>query len=172
MEFKHQKDLGPDAIQKWCEELDKKPRPALTNEEARVLITCTMNEKEIANDPKVDELYDGWNAVGLLYKRIRHCHTYTIEKAALIFLSYGIDSPGNSTQYANFLQYKCWQLGIKHIDMNTLYRRILPGGFFSKETLNEMWDKQKYVSDGENPSLLNMLDNGHFMESIRDIKVK
>lgn len=84
MEFKHQKDLGPDAIQKWCEELDKKPRPALTNEEARVLITCTMNEKEIANDPKVDELYDGWNAVGLLYKRIRHCHTYTIEKATFI----------------------------------------------------------------------------------------
>lgn len=26
MEFKHQKDLGPDAIQKWCEELDGKSK--------------------------------------------------------------------------------------------------------------------------------------------------
>jgi hypothetical protein len=172
MEYKNEKDLGPDSIQKWCEEMDKKPRSALTQEQAHIIVLSTINEESIAKDPKVEELYDEWNAIGLLYKRIKYCHTYTIEKAALIFLSCGIDSPGNSTQYANFLQYKCWQLGIKHIDMKALIGRILPGGFFTKETLDEMWEKQKYISDEKFPSLRNMLDNARFMESIRDIKVK
>lgn len=44
MEFKHQKDLGPDAIQKWCEELDRKPKRELTLEEGRTLFMCMIHE--------------------------------------------------------------------------------------------------------------------------------
>lgn len=65
MEFKHQKDLGPDAIQKWCEELDRKPKRELTLEESKTMIICTMNEEEIRNDKDFGSLLGKWNGVSI-----------------------------------------------------------------------------------------------------------
>lgn len=171
MEFKHQKDLGPDAIQKWCEELDRKQKRILTREESKTMIICTMNEEKIRNDKDFGSLLGKWNGVSILHDRIKKCHTYTIENAVLLFLGSVIHRPGIAVEYTNFIQYKCWQYHIKHVDMKAFSRRIFPAGLFTEETLHEMWDKQKYIS-GTERGLLNMLDYAYFMESIRDIKEK
>lgn len=169
MEFKHQKDLGPDAIQKWCEELDREPKRILTREESKTMIICTMNEEEIRNDKDFGSLLGKWNGVSILHERIKNCHTYTIENAVLLFLGSVIDRPGIAVEYTNFIQYKCWQYHIKHVDMKSFSRHIFPAGLFTEESLHEMWDKQKYISDTER-GLLNMLDNAYFMQSIRNIE--
>lgn len=171
MEFKHQKDLGPDVIQKWCEELDRKPKRILTCEESKTMIICTMNEEEIRNDKDFGSLLGKWNGVSILHERIKNCHTYTIENAVLLFLGSVIDRPGIAVEYTNFIQYKCWQYHIKHVDMKSFSRHIFPAGLFTEDTLHEMWDKQKYISETER-GLLNMLDNSYFMQSIREIKEK
>lgn len=172
MEFKHQKELGPDSIQKWCEELDRKPKRELSIEEGRTLMICGMNESHYRTDEDFKSLLGKWNAVAILHDRIKKCHTYTIENAVLLYLGSIIDRPGIAVQYANFMQYKCWQNGIKHVDITAFCRQILPAGLFSEETLHEMWDKQKYIPEDRTCGLMNMLDNIAFMESIREIKTK
>lgn len=107
-----------------------------------------------------------WNGVAILHDRIKENHTYTIENAVLLFLGSVIDRPGIAVQYANFMQYKCWQYHIKHVDMKSFTRRILPAGLLTEDALYEMWNKQKYISEKER-GLLNMLDNAYFMQSIR-----
>lgn len=169
MEFKHQKDLGPDSIQKWCEELDRKPKRELTPEEGNTMIICSINEEAIRKDKDFDSLLGKWNGVSILHSRIKSCHTYTIENAVLLLLGSSIDRPGIAVQYTNFIQYKCWQYHIKHVDMKAFSRQILPAGLFTEAALNEMWDKQKFISN-EDRGLLNMLDYPCFMESIREIK--
>lgn len=171
MEFKHQKDLGPDAIQKWCEELDRKPKRELTPEEGKTLFMCMINEPHYRTDKNFESLLGKCNGVAILHDRIKENHTYTIENAVLLFLGSVIDRPGIAVQYANFMQYKCWQYHIKHVDMKSFARRILPAGLLTEDALYEMWDKQKYISEKER-GLLNMLDNAYFMQSIREIKEK
>ena len=105
MEFKHQKDLGPDAIQKWCEELDRKPKRELTPEEGKTLFMCMINEPHYRTDKNFESLLGKWNGVAILYDRIKENHTYTIENAVLLFLGSVIDRPGIAVQYANFMQY-------------------------------------------------------------------
>lgn len=132
MEFKHQKDLGPDAIQKWCEELDRKPKRELTPEEGKTLFMCMINEPHYRTDKNFESLLGKWNGVAILHDRIKENHTYTIENAVLLFLGSVIDRPGIAVQYANFMQYKCWQYHIKHVDMKSFTRRILPQDFSPK----------------------------------------
>ena len=172
MNYLKEKDLGPDSIQKWCEEMDKLEREQLTFEEAKYHIICTMNQDKINKDPEFNKLLGQWNAVSILHNRIKGCHTYTIDNASLLFLSQLIDRPGIAVQYTNFIQYKCWQHGIKHVTMDVLSKKIIPWGKFKMDDLLLTWDKQKYATDEKYPKLANMLDNGRFMESIRNIVTK
>ena len=113
----------------------------------------------------------GWNAAAILNERVKSSHTYTLELSVLVFFGAILDRPGIVVQYANYMQYKCWQHGIKHVDMESFSRYIFPMGFFSEDTLHEMWEKQKIIpKDGG--ALANMLDHPEFMESIREIKEK
>lgn len=79
-----------------------------------------------------------------------------------------VDRPAIAVMYANYLQYKCFQYGVKEININALKYILLCKGVFSEEVLHEMWDKQKFISNEKH--LLNMLDFPQYMESIRDIK--
>ena len=110
-----------------------------------------------------------WNGVAILHDRIKGCHTYTIENAVLLFLGSVIDRPGIAVQYANFMRYKCWQNHIKHVDMKNFSRHIFHAGLFTENTLCEMWDKQKFISENDR-GLVNMLDYPYFMQSIKEIK--
>lgn len=169
--FRKETELGPDSIQKWCEELDSKEKCEMPQDDAVILLKIQTNEKNINNDPNFKDLLTGWNATAIIHNRIKQFHTFTANNAVLMFLGCMIESPGIAVEYCNYMQYKCWQRGIKHIDMETFSRYIFPMGFFSEETLREMWDKQKIIpKDGG--SLANMLDHPEFMESIREIKEK
>ena len=169
MEYKKEKELGPDSIQKWCEKMDKLERENFSDNETELFFMCTLGENKINNDPNFKKHFDGWNAISLLNDRIKDFHTYTIDNAAIMFLGSLIDRPGIAVQYANFIQYKCWLFRIKHVTMNELSKKIMPWGKFKMEDLQLMWEKQKYVTDEKYPKLANMLDNGRFMESIRNI---
>lgn len=169
MNYRKEIELGPDAIQKWCEELDRKPKKEMSMEESDVFIRCTAYESNISHDPECQKLLKGWNAAAILNDRVKSFHTYTVELSVLVFLGAILDRPGIVVEYANYMQYKCWQHGIKHINMSVFSKHICPMGFFDEETLHEMWEKQKIVSkDGK--GLGNMLDHPEFMESIREIK--
>lgn len=169
MIFKKETELGPDSIQKWCEELDSKDKREMSQEDTEIFFEIMIKEKEINNSSKFNDLLESLTLVGLMRRRIKHYHTFTANNAVLMFMACMIDRLGIVTEYCNYMQYKCWQHGIKHIDMTAFSRFIFPKGFFSEETLHEMWDKQKIIpKDGG--ALANMLDHPEFMESIKDIK--
>lgn len=173
MEYKNEKELGPDSIQKWCEEMDKLEREQLTQKEAETHIMCTINQDKINKDPAFNSVLLGrWNAVSILHNRIQTYHTYTIDNAALLFLGSLIDRPGIAVQYTNFIQYKCWQRGIKRVTMDSISKVIMPWGKFKMEDLQIMWEKQKYIASDKKHGMLNMLDKMGCMFSIRDIVSK
>ena len=171
MNYRKETELGPDAIQKWCEELDRKPKMEMSKEEEDIFLRCKAYESNIRHFPECQKMLKGWNAAAILNERVKSSHTYTLELSVLVFFGAILDRPGIVVQYANYMQYKCWQHGIKNVDMESFSRYICPMGFFSEETLHEMWEKQKIIpKDGG--GLANMLDHPEFMESIREIKEK
>lgn len=165
MKYRKEIELGPDAIQKWCEELYRKKKCEMSEEDTELFIKIKLREGKINNDA----YYEKMLAMTVMYRRIKQFHTFTASNAVLMFMGCMIDRPGIAVEYCNYMQYKCWQHGIKHIDMEAFGKHIFPMGFFDEETLHEMWEKQKIVSkDGK--GLGNMLDHPEFMESIREIK--
>lgn len=165
--FRKETELGPDSIQKWCEELDSKEKCEMSKEDTEIFFKIKLREDKINNDQYCKAML----AMSITHNRIKQFHTFTANNAVLMFLDCMIESPGIAVEYCNYMQYKCWQRGIKHIDMETFSRYIFPMGFFSEETLREMWDKQKIIPKNGG-SLANMLDHPESMESIREIKEK
>lgn len=169
MKFRKETELGPNSIKEWCQELDIKKKEELSQEDELFLRRFIPEEKEIENDPGIKKLLGGWNTAAIMYNRLKKFHTYTVSNAVLVFMGCIMNSPGITVEYCNYMQYKCWLYGIKHINMDILKKRIFPMGFFSEDTLREMWDKQKIIpKDGG--SLANMLDYPEFMVSICEIK--
>lgn len=172
MEFKHQKDLGPDDIQKWCEELDRKPKIEINDTQRRLISIFKMNHEIVGNFLNAHkELSSQFDYTSFLINLIEKNFTFKIDYPSALIMSTLVDRPAIAVMYANYLQYKCFQYGVKEININALKYILLCKGVFSEEVLHEMWNKQKYISEKER-GLLNMLDNAYFMESIRDIKVK
>lgn len=172
MKFRKETELGPDSIQKWCEELDSKKASKEYNyiQEFKRISTCEDDIEKIYNSGD-KECFNRWFGAPLFYKRIKEYHSFTTTKAVMMFLGAFISRPGIVVEYCNYIQYRCWLCGIKHIDMSLFNLFICPNGFFSEETLHEMWEKQKIIpKDGG--GLANMLDHPEFMESIREIKEK
>ena len=166
--FKSYKELSETSIEEWAKELDACEKQDLTYEEARSFITLGTSEKEIEEDKDKDfeALLNGWNGTALLHRRL-NLHTYTMSKAAKVFCGMLINSPGEMVMMANYFQYKCHLHHIKHIDMRALSEKIRPMGWFRRDTLQQFWDKQKYVA--EDNRLLNMLDNPEYGKSIREL---
>lgn len=131
--FRKETELGPDSIQKWCEELDSKEKCEMPQDDAVILLKILINEKNINNDPNFKNLLTGWNATAIIHNRIKQFHTFTANNAVLMFLGCMIESPGIAVEYCNYMQYKCWQRGIKHIDMETFSRYISLWDFSAKK---------------------------------------
>lgn len=167
MKYKSYKELNSSSIEEWARELDECPKRELTSDESDVFMRMGLLEKEIENDKDFDNLLKGWNGVALFYKRLL-IHTYTMTKAAKVCCCMMIDSPGEMVMMANYIQYRCHLHKIKHVDMRALSEKIMPMGWFDKETLSTFWDKQKYES--ESGHLLNMLDNPEFGLSIMKLQ--
>lgn len=173
MNYRKETELGPDAIQKWCEELDRKK----TSNEYYGYDIHFLRHSKCEND--IEKIYNSgdkegfnrWYGAPIFYERIKKYHSFTATKAVMMFLGLFFERPGMVVEYCNYMQYKCWKHGIKHIDMLSFSVFICPEGFFSEETLHEMWEKQKIISK-DGGGLANMLDYPEFMESIREIKEK
>lgn len=172
MKYRHISELGPDSIQKWCEEMEQKPQGEILDEDSLVFIMCSRNEEKMKKDKTLISLINNSDTMlSLMNKRIKEVHTYTVENSVLMFFAYMIDRPGIAVEYMNYMQYKCWKHGIRHVNMELLSEYILPMCMFSKDTLHEMWEKQKFISSNQR-GLLNMLDFPCYMESIKTIEEK
>lgn len=166
--FKSHKELSETSIEEWAKELDACEKRILEPEEYHVFMVMRQNEKAVEDDKdkRFESLLNGWNGTNLIHRRLL-LHSYTMTKAAKLFCGMLINSPGEMVMMANYFQYKCHLHHIKHIDMRALSEKIMPMGWFSRDTLQQFWDKQKYVS--EDGRLLNMLDNPEYGKSIREI---
>ena len=166
--FKSYKELGETSIEEWAKELDSCEKQELTFEESEAFIGMGVSEEKIEEDKDkgFEALLNGWNGTALLHRRL-FLHTYTMTKAAKASCGILINSPGEMVMMANYFQYRCFLHHIRHIDMHTLLEKILPMGWFSRDTLQQFWDKQKYVS--EDGYLLNMLDDPNYGKSILGI---
>lgn len=164
-EYKSYKELGGDSIAKWAAQLDVAERREMTKEEAGVFFGMKRHEAEVERDAggSFAGLLSGWNGVNLIYKRLQ-LHSFTMSKAAMVYCGFVVESPGEAVMMLNYFQYRCFINKIKHVDMNALGTRIMPMGWFSKDVLQEFWERQKYVT--EDNRLANMLDNPKFGSSI------
>lgn len=158
-------ELSGSSVEAWAKELDQRKKQMLSNSDAAFLLQLTLNEQKIEedNDGAFDKMLNGWNGVAILHRRLQ-VHTFTMSKAALMFCGLTVKSPGEAVMMANYIQYRCHEQGIQHVDMRALNSRIMPDGWFGQETLSEFWEKQKYVS--EDGHLINMLDTRHYATSI------
>lgn len=163
--FKSYKDLSETSIEEWAKELDACEKRMLEPQGAHAFIVMFQNEKEIEDDKdkRFESLLNGWNGTNLIHRRLL-LHSYTMTKAAKLFCGMLINSPGEMVMMVNYFQYKCHLHQINHIDMRTLSEKIIPMGWFSHNTLQQFWDKQKFISKRDN--LLNMLDNPEFGKSL------
>lgn len=168
-----------DAIRVWAQKTDelwKGPniRP-LNQEEAHCWTKALYMERlhpEFNSDSEVlAELEKpAWQGDCILWRRIKACHTYTIDPTAVIALGYMIDRPGTSTMIANFLQYKCYMYGINHVSLAFLCERVFPNGWPTQEALNKAWVDQKgFDHTGDIPVEINLLDNTKYYETIKDL---
>ncbi len=165
-----EEDLGPDSIQKWCEELDGKSRCELNENQRYIARICRMN-KELVKKRWEAELHFNPNHCGkTIMSVIKERHTYTIDYACALFLSRLIYVPLAINVYTTFIQYKCWQHGIKELDFKKLMFFVFPDGVFYENTLNEMYQKQRYIPEGKPNHRRDMLDNPKFMQSIIELK--
>ena len=165
--YRNHDQLGHDAIEQWAKELEGAPKRDLTREESLAFITMGEAEKEEDSSgfrQMFDSLLGEWNGVALLHRRLS-LHDYTMSKAAQITCGLMINTPGEMTMMANYIQYQCYKHRINHVDMKSLSKFIMPLGWFSQRVLSEFWDKQKYISPDRH--LLNMLDNPEYGLSIR-----
>lgn len=165
MNYKTYKELNESSIEQWAAELDEKPKRRLFDEEMGSLISLTLHEKvfEDDKDGKFAELCKGWNGVAIINKRLQ-LHTFSMSKAAQIFMGLLINQPGKAVMALNYFQYKCAKMNLWRIDMTLLCGRIIPDGWFPDDTLREAWEAQKYVSKDD--GLQNMLDNPAYGKSI------
>ncbi len=160
-----QKIPSPDGIEKWAEWLDSMPkRTPLTEEQCRVFMAMTLMEDYIETDAEALRMVEPkqMNYASMFYNRVKSCHTYKVSVAVALFISSLVDRPGLVTIYANYLQYKAFKFGKKKLGMQDM-ALIMPFGVFSKETLLQAWDKQKwYGSIGSD----NLLDYHEAQKSI------
>lgn len=160
-----QKDLTEKSVELWAKELEQTTFRELTEDEFFMMSFVTFNEDYIQKDESkaFQSLTEEWNGVSIIVNRLK-LHSFTMSNAAMLLCGSMIDSPGEAVMLLNYIQYRCSKHSIHHVDMKALSSKIIPDGFFTKETLSEFWEKQKFVS--EEGRLLNMLDYPKFAESI------
>lgn len=167
--YKTYKELDGGSIERWAEELDQRQKREMTHEEMELFVFAKTKEKEIEKDKNhtFSDLVNTWSGTAIINKRLQR-HTFTMSKAVMLFCGDMVTSPGEAVMMLNYIQYRCHRHNIKHVNMEALSRYIMPMGWFDKETLQEFWEKQKYVTESEH--LANMLDNYEFGLTIRNLQ--
>lgn len=164
-EYKSYKELNENSVGEWAAQLDVAGRRELTEKEAELFLKSSFIEERIeeAKNDGFKELLDGWNGLNLIYRRLQ-LHSFSMSKAAMLWCGILVSSPGEAVMMVNYMQYRCHLFHINYVDMKELGTRIMPNGWFSKDVLQDFWERQKYVT--ETGILANMLDNPEFGTSI------
>lgn len=142
--------LQPNSIELWAIETDKEfknslPMDEMNEEQYKAFISCTLNQKSMDSSNELFQQLEGkqLGMASVFWLRVKYCHTYTISPSLALFMSFIIQNFGDSTIYANYLQYKAHEYNQKHLDMEFLFTKCFLTGFPSRETLKKVWDDQK-----------------------------
>lgn len=163
---------SPTAIEEWAKEFDRKlvfgNKRQFTQEEAKTYMYLMLRHKEnpeCETDPDlIKELEKNeFTGANILWRRIKYCHTFTIEPTAALALGMLILRPGHSTILANYLQYKCFEHGINQVNLHFISEEVFPHGVPTEEFYQKMWYLQK------TPEGSNLLDNGDYAASIKEL---
>lgn len=155
----------PDSIENlFCKPLDEGGvRIGLDDIQIQIITLAMVSSKE-----KTDYMYEklkGEHYLSLILEdRLKSINCKT-DNGVKILITYSCKSPGEAVMYTYYLAYKMKELGIESLDMETLCLKIFPRGFFSRETLEKHWDKQKVNTRGNRGSD-NLLDYRKAAQSI------
>lgn len=155
---------SPHAIEDWCKNVDQAGKREMTEDEAKIFLSCFMQEKKMNDDPELMKLLESKdNYASVLWNRLK-LHTVDVSPVVCLFLGYHITNFGISTMVANYLQYVAHKYGIKEIGLNEVRSEVFPQGFPTDDTWRKLWDMQKADDGG------NILDDLECGESIRIIE--
>lgn len=166
--YKSYTELNKESVEWWAKALDEEKKEYLPKETVELFLAASLSEQafEEDKDGSFSKLLGKWNSVSIIQKRLQY-HTFTMGKAAILIAGMLVSTPGEVVIMLNYFQYRCHLRGIKHIDMKNLSIYMIPDGWFSKDTLYQYWEKQKFVS--KDNSLANMLDYPLYAKSIRTL---
>lgn len=156
------------AIEVWCEAVSKASCVPMTDDQAKKMILCIMNEKHFDGD---DELLKSVEAkkewmLSAFWLRVKCCHTYKVTMSLAVFITDAIigGNFGKMTMMANYLQWFCHKNHLKTIDLDTFCKRVFPWGFPSDDEWQRLWSLQKvdvaYLSGGTSDNILDYSDCG------------
>ena len=157
-------------IEEWCKEVDKLPRRLFNGKEMGFLAELLFKEEVVDRRVDIHKLLEdkelGYASV--IWLRVKYFHSFTISPSLALFLGDIVCNLGTSTMISNFLQYKAFRLGLKHITLSEFYIMIFPDGWISDEDWRKAWEWQKIKDEGISD---NMLDYPKYMESIKNIQL-
>lgn len=109
---------SPHAIEDWCKNVDQAEKREMTADEAKIFISCYMNESKMIHDSELMNILESKeNYASVLWNRLK-LHTVDVSPVVCLFLGYHITNFGISTMVANYLQYVAHKCRIKKIGMN------------------------------------------------------
>ena len=170
------KKLAPNSIELWAINAEKEfalsKRP-MSEEETAVLAMVSPIEKSLTNRFLLEDALES-NRVPIpracvFYNRVRTKHTYTVSGPLASFVGFVSKNFGEAVMYANYLQYKAFKQGKRHLDLNFFLTECFPDGFPTDEVLKKMWEAQKveFFEYGITDSMLDCVD-GQESISFRD----
>jgi hypothetical protein len=146
-------------LENWCDELSKLPVEELgqtTNELiAKIIFRDNSSLFKLSK-----ELEDSFQ-IQVINKRVPIQFDYVLTDSSKLIIILLVGTLGELIMFLTYIQYICKQRNIWKVTPNFLLQSVIPDGFWSKDILDTMWNKQK-LPDGTNA-----VDHFECMESIK-----
>lgn len=133
-------------VEKLCEWLDGQSRNKMIPESNQTaFIKLLMARKDLEDNHEFESEY--WSkarAEKILSSRLNalgYDMTATANLGVILLMEPAL-VPGNLVIYANYLAYKCKELGIQKVKLDHIIKWFPIGGYH-ESTLQEFWNKQK-----------------------------
>lgn len=140
----------------FCKPLDEEGKTNPLNDSQMQIVFLSLTLKEEEMNGLYAEIEKNHLPISILKNRLESLNCSS-DKGSLVTTALFCDTPGEAVMYANYIAYKVKKLGLESFSINNLCTDIFPFGSFTKETLNNYWDKQK-VRTGVNRGSDNLLD--------------
>lgn len=149
---------NPEAIEVlFCKPLDELgKRQPMNEQQMKIVYLClTLPEEEMTS--LYNEIKKHHVILSIMEDRLKALNC-PHDMGSLAIIALVCDTPGEAVMYSNYLAYKAKDLNLDEITVKDLCDKIIPFGAFTKDTLNEYWDKQKVEIDGSVRGSDNLLD--------------